>query len=136
LRFLVRKIKITNAKYYHRPINIKKLLDINFIAKPGNITYKTYERLYKLNDRLKLNIRKIQEKDIETCCNKLNDFNKKYKVHQRFTLDEFRHKFYYSDNIVDSYVIETDNKITDFVSIIYCVKYLLEIKILTLQKRI
>lgn len=110
---------LTSAKIFHRPLNLKKLLDINFITKPHNISQNGYEKIFRIPDKLKLNIRKIEEKDLEYCCNRLNEFNKKYNVHQVFTLEEFRHKFYSSDKIIDTFVVENNNKITDFISVCY-----------------
>lgn len=110
---------LTSAKFFHRPINVKKLFDINFLPKSNGISISSYEKIYKTNKKLKLNMRKIKESDLEICYNKLNEFNKKFKIHQIFTLEEFKHKYFYSNKIIDSYVVETNNNITDFISVCY-----------------
>lgn len=110
---------LTSTKFYHKPINVKKLFDIKFLPKSNNISFSSYEKIYKINDKLKSNMRKMKESDLEICCNKLNEFNKKFKIYQIFTLEEFKHKYFYSDKIVDSYIVEKNNIITDFISVCY-----------------
>ena len=43
---------------------------------------------------------------MERACNNLNEYLAKYKLHQRFTLEEFEHWFLPRKDIVYSYVVE------------------------------
>ena len=110
---------LTCATYYHRPINIKKLVNIDFISKPSYMSMGTFEELYKTKDKLTLNLRKMNENDISQCTQKLNQFYKKYKIYQIYTEDEFKYKFLPQTNIIDSYVFEKDNNIQAFISTFY-----------------
>jgi len=59
------------------------------------------------------------DKDIKECMNKYNTFYKKYKIYQVFSEKEFRHKFLSANNVCESFVIEQNGCITDFISVFY-----------------
>lgn len=107
---------IMRGTYYHRPLNIPKLIDLNFIKKPDNISLNGFSKLFKTIDTLQLNLRKIKETDFEQCCKLLNEYHMKFKISVQFEQEEFNTHFKFRENIIESYVIEKDGKITDFVS--------------------
>lgn len=98
--------------YYHRPLNIPKLLDLNFLVLSKNMTENMCIKLFKILDKTTINIRKLTENDCEICCLKFNDFHKKFKVGIQFSLEYFKQHFLE----ISSYVVETNGIITDFVS--------------------
>ena len=101
--------------YYHRFINIPKLIDTQFITKPDKISINALSKIFKTIDKLSLNLRKLEEKDCLICCSKFNTFHNKFKIAPVFTVDEFRNHFI-ADNVIYSYVVEKDGEITDFIS--------------------
>lgn len=101
--------------YYHRFINIPKLIDTQFIAKPDKISINGLSKIFKTIDKLTLNLRKLEEKDCVTCCSKFNTFHSKFKIAPVFTVDEFKNHFI-ADKVIYSYVVEKDGDITDFIS--------------------
>ena len=101
--------------YYHRFINIPKLIDTQFITKPDKISINALSKIFKTIDKLSLNLRKLEEKDCVKCCSKFNTFHSKFKIAPVFTVDEFRNHFI-ADNVIYSYVVEKDGEITDFIS--------------------
>jgi len=107
------------ANYYHRPLNIPKLIDLNMLGKPEKISLSGYSRLFKTLETININIRKIEEKDYEICCKLLNEFHQQFKISILFSQEEFNNHFIFRENVIESYVVENNNKITDFVSFYY-----------------
>jgi len=97
--------ELVRCDTYIRPLNISKLVDLEIMERPKNNEFKTIKHPT-------LNIRKLNENDCEICCEKFNNFQKKYKIAVYFELENFKHHFLG----IDSYVVETDNEITDFFS--------------------
>jgi glycylpeptide N-tetradecanoyltransferase len=111
---------IVKVKYYHKNINILKLLKNGY-------TSLIYENKYITNSNVKLECLEI--KDYEICCKKLNKQLLKYRINRCFTLDEFVNHFINND-IVSCYVVKSDTgEITDFIS-----WYKLDMKILNNSK--
>jgi glycylpeptide N-tetradecanoyltransferase len=111
--------KLTLSNYYHRPLNIKKLLDINFINKPDSISIKSFEKLYKTKDKKTTNYIQLKLENIKLCTEAYNNYYKKYKIYQIMNEDEFKYKFLPVDNIIDTFVIINNNNIKCFISIFY-----------------
>ena len=104
---------ICKVDYYHYPLNISKLMDIKFINNP-------YKSVYKSTINSNVLIELIKDTDIKECCNKLNDFLIKYKINRCFSYAQFKHHFICNNkNIIESYIIKKDGKITDFISFYY-----------------
>ena len=111
--------KLTLSNYYHRPLNIKKLIDIDFITKPDSISLKSFERLYKVKDKKTTNYISLRLEDINFCTEKYNEHYKKYKIYQIMDEEEFKYKFLPVDNIIDTFIIKDNNNIKCFISIFY-----------------
>jgi len=110
---------ISKSNYYHKIINIKKMMDINFICKPQSISNKSFEKLFKLNDNIVLNIKKITDNDLERCHQLYIKYYKQYKIYQLLSPEEFKYKFMSLDNVLDTFILEKDNVITCMISIFY-----------------
>ena len=91
---------------YIRPLNIDKLVDLQIMQKPSNSS------IFQTIKNPLSNIRKMEEKDCEICCEKFNIFHKKFKIGIYFELEYFKQHFLN----IESYVVETNNIITDFFS--------------------
>lgn len=114
--------KIIGGNYYHRPLNIPKLVEMDYIDPPNKISLKSYCKLYNTLDSLTLNIRLLEEKDCIEVCKKLNEYNEKFKINIIFDYEEFNQKFLVNEkeNIIYSYVVENNKgEITDFISLYY-----------------
>jgi glycylpeptide N-tetradecanoyltransferase len=103
---------LISYNYYHRPLNIPKLVDLDFLECPKKLSLINYSRLFNTIEKTNINIRKLQESDCEMCCEKFNEFHKKFKLSIFFKLDYFKQHFL----PLESYVVETNNVITDFIS--------------------
>ncbi len=104
--------------YYHRNLNVKKLVDIHFTYLPHNINMARAKNLYKLPTELPVSgFRPMEEKDVEQVYVLLENFEKKFKVHGYYDKDLVKHWFIPRKNVVYSYVRENkENIITDFIS--------------------
>ncbi|KAK2151268.1 hypothetical protein LSH36_369g03008 [Paralvinella palmiformis] len=103
--------------YWHRSLNPKKLIEVKFSHLSRNMTMQRTIKLYKLPDVPKTpGYRKFEASDVVQTFQLVNEYLKQFKLAPVFTEDEFRHWFIPQSGIVDSYVVERDGQITDFVS--------------------
>ncbi|KAH8851760.1 Glycylpeptide N-tetradecanoyltransferase 1 [Schistosoma japonicum] len=88
---------ISKCRYWHRPLNPRKLLECGFSHLTHNMTLQRTIKLYRLPDAPL--------------------YLEKFSIHPIFTKEEFQHFFVPRDNVVYSFVVETeDGQITDFCS--------------------
>jgi glycylpeptide N-tetradecanoyltransferase len=110
---------LMKCSYYHRPLNIPKLVDIKFIEKPDKISLQGFAKLFKTLDNTTINIRKIKPDDYNICCKLLNEYNNKFKISIIFSQEEFNNHFAFKENIIESFVVENNYNITDFISFVF-----------------
>ena len=107
--------------YYHRNLNVKKLVDIHFTYLPHNMNLARAKNLYKLPTELPFSgFRPMEEKDVEQVYVLLENFEKQFKVHGYYDRDQVKHWFIPRKNVVYSYVREDGLALTD--------RYVLSIK--------
>ena len=107
--------------YYHRNLNVKKLVEIEFTNLPPNMNMARAIKKYDLPKDLPVpGFRPMEEKDVDDVFILLDEFEKKYKVHGYYSKEEVTHWFLPKKNVVYSYVRTNDsNKVTDLISF-YC----------------
>ncbi|ESP01558.1 hypothetical protein LOTGIDRAFT_139565 [Lottia gigantea] len=105
------------CRYWHRSLNPRKLIDIKFSHLSRNMTMQRTLKLYKLPEVPKTaGFRPYKPTDIQQCHKLLNKYLSKFDLSAVFSLDDFDYWFTPRQGIVDSYVVEKNGKITDFVS--------------------
>ena len=107
------------AQYWHRNLNPKKLVDAKFSFKPNNQQMSAFVKVHKLpKETATEGLRRMNESDIPKVKNALNaHLDQHYKVHITFTENEIRHYFLPRDDVIFSYVVESDKgEVTDFIS--------------------
>ncbi len=104
------------GKYYHRPLNIKNLLDSESLKMHGKIKIEDIMKEHYL-PKVPTNksFRKIENNDIEETYNLFTSYITKYNCHPIFDLNQFTHIFYNNDQ-VDTYVLILDDLVVDFIS--------------------
>ena len=104
--------------YYHRNLNVKKLVDVHFTYLPHNMNMARAKNLYKLPNECPVSgFRPMEEKDVEEVFVMLDNYEKKFKVHGYYSKEHVAHWFLPRKNVIYSYVREDDKKkITDFIS--------------------
>ncbi|EDO34346.1 predicted protein [Nematostella vectensis] len=95
------------CRYWHRSLNPKKLIDVKFSHLSRNMTMQRTVKLYRLPEAPETKgIVKLSE-----------DYLKKFSLAPNFTEEEFRHWFTPRKGIIDSYVVQDENKkVTDMIS--------------------
>jgi len=110
---------VAKARYFHRSINIKKLLDIKFTKLCRKQTLNNQRRLFKLPDKVELpNFRPMTETDAPEVLILLKNYLSKMRLSPDFNLEDFKHWLLPRKDVVYSYVIQDQNtkKITNFAS--------------------
>jgi glycylpeptide N-tetradecanoyltransferase len=105
---------LATSRYLLRFINVKKLVDIGF-TNINNKSMSMYEKLYKIKEP-EIKMRPIENKDLDVCFDKLNKKLMNYNLTQIFDKKTFNHYFTNKENVIYTFVLETDNKITDMIS--------------------
>eukprot|EP00798_Chlamydomonas_sp_ICE-L_P010418 gene10418-8368_t len=104
---------ISTARYWHRSINPKKLIDIGFSRLAPRMTMPRTLKLYKLPDTAATpNLRPLEAKDAAQVTVLLNEYLAQFAVAPVFSVEEVKHW------VIDAYVVDDgkDGKITDMVS--------------------
>jgi len=110
---------VSKARYYHRSLQIKKLLEVKFTQLGNRQTMNMMKKLYRLPDQPSLpGFRPLKEDDIPDALRLLKTYPSKMHLSPNFTQEEFKHWFLPRNKVVYSYVIEhpESKKITDFMS--------------------
>lgn len=110
---------IAKCTYYHRNLNIQKLLDVKFTYLSPHMNLARAKGIYKLSKEPSINgIRKMQEKDVESVYKLLNGYLNKFAVHAYFSKEEVKHWFLPRNKVVYTFVVENyeSGEITDMLS--------------------
>lgn len=108
---------LTSVSYYHRPLNIKKLIKVGFCYQHKKLTLAGTLKHYALPTFTPCKgLRALEMKDVEEARRLLNTYLDKLKIATTFTSDEFRHYFLPRDEVVWSYVVEEKGNIINLVS--------------------
>lgn len=113
---LPKPISVTN--YYHRNLNLQKLLDVKFTYLNPKLNLARAKKIYSLAKEPSITfLRPMEKKDVEGVYFILENYLSKYKVRPYYSKNEVEHWFVPRKNIVYSYVVENDEGIiTDFIS--------------------
>lgn len=106
--------QICDLKFYHRPINVKKLIKSNFLE-VDNPDIEASEKMFQINDELDENFVKFTDEYTDEVHNLLNTYLNDFPVHFTFTKEQI--KYLFINPHVNSYVYLQDGKVTDFISI-------------------
>lgn len=118
---------VGTCRYFHRSLDWAKLYEVNFSPLPANSTKSRQIMKYKLPDRTATaGLRPMQTKDVSAVKSLLERYLNRFDMAQIFDEAEVAHWFLNNDveatdRVIYSYVVETDDKITDFFSF-YCLE--------------
>lgn len=82
----------TADRYYHRPLNIPKLVDVRFSFIPRNMTLARMIRVNKVPETPTLKIREIEEKDIVQVTDLFTKYMKRFDMVPIWNIEELRHQ--------------------------------------------
>lgn len=119
---------LATARYYHRALNIRKLITTGFYAAKEGLSMAAHEHVYALapggilgpmgilgSEDTKTSIRKLSKRDCAGACRLLNAYLQQFHLAQEFTKAEFAHMFI-RPGVVYAYTIIVDGAITGFIS--------------------
>ena len=108
---------VATCRYWHRSLNPKKLVEVNFSPLGHNMTMQRQIKLMKLPKITKIRgIRPLTAADVRSACQLLNRYLSKYKLATEFNPEEFAHWFMPRKNVIDTFVVENSGQITDMIS--------------------
>lgn len=114
---------VTTCRYTHRPINWSKLYDVGFSHLPANQTKAKMVAHYTLPNKTSTEgFREMIKSDFEQVYDLLIKFQQRYELVQNFTKEELSHWLLgghdssKDSNVIKTFVVEKDGKITDFFS--------------------
>ena len=102
--------------YYHRNLDLKKLVDAKFTYLPHNINMTRAIKYYALSSETSVSgFILMCEEDVEDVFILLNNLKKKYNVHGYYPKEEVAHLFLPRKNVIYSYIkTDNNNKVTFF----------------------
>ncbi|KAJ7680973.1 N-myristoyl transferase [Mycena polygramma] len=83
---------ISVCRYYHRSLNIPKLLEIGFTYVPRNMTAARMIRVNKVPDTPTLNVRPMEEKDLVPVAVLFTKYMRRFDMVPVMSLDDVRHQ--------------------------------------------
>lgn len=124
---------VSTCRYYHRSLNIPKLVDVKFTYVPRNMTLARMIRVYKTDTTPHLpGLREMEEKDIPQVADLFARYMQRFSMAPIMTVDEIRHLFLSGRGDIEqpseryrrpkqvlwAYVVEDpkEHRITDFFS--------------------
>lgn len=110
---------VCSARYYHRSLHPKKLIDVGFSYLPHKQTLQQVIKRYRLPESPQTKgLRPMEEKDVEQAWHLLDEYLKKFLLSPYFDKEEFTHWFLPKEGIVSTYVVEDaqTGAITDMIS--------------------
>eukprot|EP01056_Protomagalhaensia_sp_Gyna25_P001473 Protomagalhaensia_sp_Gyna_25__1472@NODE_174_length_4646_cov_70_358585_g136_i0_p2_GENE_NODE_174_length_4646_cov_70_358585_g136_i0NODE_174_length_4646_cov_70_358585_g136_i0_p2_ORF_typecomplete_len419_score78_06NMT/PF01233_19/1_1e65NMT/PF01233_19/8_5NMT_C/PF02799_15/2_5e57Acetyltransf_9/PF13527_7/3_3e09Acetyltransf_9/PF13527_7/7_3e03Acetyltransf_10/PF13673_7/0_013Acetyltransf_1/PF00583_25/0_15Acetyltransf_7/PF13508_7/0_38Acetyltransf_7/PF13508_7/4_4e03_NODE_174_length_4646_cov_70_358585_g136_i03196 len=110
---------VGESQYWHRSLNIRKLIDVGFSHLPPKQTLQIAERLLALPPHHKLTgIRLATNKDAALLYELVKEHwtKESIELHPVFNVEEIGHWLLPKEGILHSYVREVDGKITDYFS--------------------
>lgn len=111
---------VASCRYWHRSLNPKKLVDVQFSSIHRHMTLQRMIRLYRLPETTKTaGLRPMEQRDIKTVHSLVNKYLDKFDLVPVFEKeDDIAHWFLPRPNIISSYVVENPETkmVTDVIS--------------------
>jgi len=107
---------VTTIKYFHRPINIEKMVATGFTRLTNNLTVEHIKNAVKIRGKPSELFVKMEPHHVDKAYELFNKYMEKYNYHPIYSLDEFNHLFM-NNKFVSSYVLEDiHGNVLDFIS--------------------
>ncbi|KAG2111693.1 N-myristoyl transferase [Suillus discolor] len=85
---------VSTCRYFHRSLNIPKLVDIKFTYVPRSMTLARMIRVYKMVAKPQLSgLREMEERDVSDVADLFTRYMQRFSMGPIMTLDEVRHQF-------------------------------------------
>jgi glycylpeptide N-tetradecanoyltransferase len=115
---VVLPVPVGSARYHHRSLNPKKLVNVGFSNMPPRMTMARLQKLYRLPATTSTkNLVEMEQKHVEGVYKLLTTYLKTFPLHAAFSEEEISHWLLPRKGVVNSYVVTSDGgEVTDFIS--------------------
>jgi glycylpeptide N-tetradecanoyltransferase len=108
---------VAECRYYHRSLNPKKLIEVGFSHLGQRMTIARTIKLYKLPEEPQVpGLTPMLERHVPEVHQILYEYLKQFDLHPELSVDEIRHWLLPREGVIYSFVVETNNKVTDLCS--------------------
>ncbi|KAJ4932534.1 hypothetical protein JOQ06_010952 [Pogonophryne albipinna] len=108
---------VGTCRYWHRSLNPRKLIEVKFSHLSRNMTMQRTMKLYRLPEVPKTpGLRVMTKKDVPLVHRLLRGYLNQFNLVPAMTPEEVEHWLLPRENIIDTYLVENDGKVTDFLS--------------------
>jgi len=109
---------ISSCQYWHRNLNPKKLIDVQFSYLKKGMTLHRTIKLYELPEKTATpGLVPLEKADCPSACELLNNYLTKFKLHMHFEIADFEHWFLPVKGVVQTHVVKNaQGKVTDMIS--------------------
>ncbi|XP_053194596.1 glycylpeptide N-tetradecanoyltransferase 1 [Scomber japonicus] len=108
---------VGTCRYWHRSLNPRKLIEVKFSHLSRNMTMQRTMKLYRLPEAPKTSgLRPMTKKDVPVVHRLLRDYLSQFNLVPAMSPEEVSHWLLPRENIIDTYLVENDGKVTDFLS--------------------
>ena len=116
------------VQWWHRSLNVKKLVEVGWIQLTSRETMQRTIRRYALPDRIQMRLQRLTPDLCASAHDLLKRYLKERRIARQFSREEFRHNFLPRDGVVDTYVrVDSSGKgVTELVSMYFIHQALLE----------
>jgi glycylpeptide N-tetradecanoyltransferase len=120
---------VSTCRYFHRALDFEKLYEAGFSPLPRGVSAQRQALRFRLPPNTSMaGIRPMEEKDLDEVCELLSKYLARFDMAQVFSKEEISHWIMHkgehnqtSEQVVWSYVVEANGKVTDFFSF-YCLE--------------
>jgi glycylpeptide N-tetradecanoyltransferase len=97
-------------RYYHRPLNYKKLFKYEFtrLQNGKESTINKFDKLFKIETPIPSNYVQAKEEHAERMLSAYNEWMTRFNIYQEYTLEEFKQKFINNDFVRSYFVGDFD----------------------------
>uniref|UniRef100_A0AAY3ZY96 Glycylpeptide N-tetradecanoyltransferase n=1 Tax=Denticeps clupeoides TaxID=299321 RepID=A0AAY3ZY96_9TELE len=109
---------ITTCRYWHRSLNLRKLVDVNFSSLGRNMTLQRANKLNRLPQMPKTSgLRPMSESDVSAVQDLLKSFLRGFELSTVLNREEVQHWLLPRDGVVHTYVVQSpEGVVTDLLS--------------------
>lgn len=108
---------VARCRYYHRSLNPKKLIEVNFSRLQARMTMARTIKLYKLPDTLSTDLREMAPEDVPSVCTLLNNYLNRTSMAPVFSVEDCAHWLLPRPGVINSFVIsDASGTVTDLCS--------------------
>lgn len=110
---------VTIARYYHRPINPKKLIEVGFSSLGPRMTMSRLLKLHTIASETTIpGLRPFEEKDVPAVTDLLRRYLSRFHLSPMFFQEEVRHWLLPREGVIYTYIVEdpVSHEITDMFS--------------------